>query len=137
MQSEKVSLIEKMLEYLNINSEAAKVIISIAVILFLGFLGTRLTKKLRLPNVTAYILVGVLLVPIWTVIPAANISGIVPNSVIVGMDFLTDIALAFIAFTASEFFRMKNLKDAGGSVIVITIFVSVLSDIDKIKNISV
>lgn len=127
MQSEKLSLIEKMLEYLNINSGSAKVIISIAVILFLGFLGTRLTKKLRLPNVTAYIIVGVLLVPIWTVIPAADISGIIPNSVIEGMDFLTDIALAFIAFTASEFFRIKNLKDAGVSVIIITLFEALLA----------
>ena len=41
----------------------ASVIISIAVMLFCGFLMTRLTKLLRLPNVTAYIVVGILIGP--------------------------------------------------------------------------
>ena len=122
------SLVEKLLNSLSINSSASRVIISIAIILFFGFLGTRVTKKLKLPNVTAYIIVGILLVPIWTVIPA-GISGIIPNSIIEGMDFLTDIALAFIAFSASEFFRFRNLKDAGVSVIVITLFESLLASI--------
>ncbi len=124
------SLIELMLNKLNMpesSYKVAMVIISVAVILFVGFLGTRITKKLKLPNVTAYIVVGILLVPIWTIIPGAknDISGIVPRSVIDGMEFLTEIALAFIAFSASEFFRFKNLKSAGVSVIIITIFEAV------------
>ena len=70
------SLIEKIINSLNINSShAAKVIMSIAIILFFGFLATRLTKKMKLPNVTAYIVVGILLVPIWKIIPV-GISGI-------------------------------------------------------------
>ncbi len=124
------SLIELMLKKLNMSDSAfnvAMVIISIAVILFGGFLGTRITKKLKLPNVTAYIIIGILLVPIWTIIPGAKteISGIIPKSVINGMEFLTEIALAFIAFSASEFFRIKTLKKAGISVIIITIFEAV------------
>ena len=104
------------------------VIISVAIILFFGFLGTRITKRLKLPNVTAYILVGVLLGPIWTLFPT-SFESIIPNKVVDGMDFLTDIALAFIAFSASEFFRFKNLKAAGASVIVITLFESLLASI--------
>lgn len=120
------SLIERTLEKLNITSSVSLVIISVAIILFLGFLGTRLTKKLKLPNVTAYIIIGILLVPIWRVIPV-DFDGIIPTKVIDGMDFLTDIALAFIAFSASEFFRFKNLKEAGASVIVITLFEALLA----------
>lgn len=122
------SLIEQILEKLHIESSVASVIISIAIILFLGFLGTRVTKKLRLPNVTAYIIVGILLVPIWLIIPS-SFDGIIPANVIEGMDFLTDIALAFIAFAASEFFRFKNLKAAGMSVIVITLFESLMASV--------
>ena len=122
------SLIEKILNGLEIESSVAQVIISIAIILFFGFLGTRVTKKLRLPNVTAYIIIGILLVPIWTIIPV-SFDGIIPAKVIDGMDFLTDIALAFIAFSASEFFRFKNLKAAGPSVIVITLFESLLASV--------
>ena len=39
------------------------VIISVALMLFSGFLLTRVTKLLRLPNVTAYIVAGILIGP--------------------------------------------------------------------------
>ena len=42
---------------------AAAVIISVAAMLFLGFLMTRVTKRMRLPNVTAYILTGIIIGP--------------------------------------------------------------------------
>lgn len=42
---------------------SAQIIISISLILFSGFAMTRITKRLRLPNVTAYILAGILLGP--------------------------------------------------------------------------
>ena len=72
------------------SNTVASVIISIALMLFLGFLMTRLTKRLRLPNVTAYIITGILIGPFCL--------NLVPQPVIDGMDFLSDIALAFIAF---------------------------------------
>jgi hypothetical protein len=43
--------------------EVPAVLIGIAIMLFVGFLVTRITKLLKLPNVTAYILAGVLLGP--------------------------------------------------------------------------
>ena len=51
-------------------------IISISLMLAAGFLMTRVTKKLRLPNVTAYILTGVLMGP-WclNVIPVSFVRG--------------------------------------------------------------
>jgi len=73
-----------------IDNPSAQIIIAIALMLMCGFGATRVTKLLRLPNVTAYILVGVLLGP--------AVTGIVPQSLIDGMDFLSDIALALIAF---------------------------------------
>lgn len=118
-----MSLIEKIVSKLGIESQTAVVIISIATILILGFLMTRITKKLKLPNVTAYIIIGILLVPIWKIIPA-HISGIIPDKVIGGMDFLSDIALAFIAFSAGEFLKLNELKKSGKNIIIITLFES-------------
>lgn len=86
-------------------SSSASLIISVALMLFCGFAVTRLTKKLRLPNVTAYIITGILLGPYCL--------GFVPEKVISGMDFLSDIALAFIAFGTGEFFRFDTLKKNG------------------------
>ena len=43
------------------NSSVSGVIIPIALMLFSGFALTRVTKCLKLPNVTAYILAGILI----------------------------------------------------------------------------
>ena len=80
----------------------AAVIISVALMLFSGFAMTRLTKLLRLPNVTAYILAGILIGPYCL--------NLVPQRIIDGTDFLSDIALAFIAFSTGEFFKLSVLK---------------------------
>ena len=44
-------------------SSASDVIIPIALMLFSGFALTRVTKRLKLPNVTGYILAGILIGP--------------------------------------------------------------------------
>ena len=48
---------------LGITSPVSITIISIAIMLFAGFLLTRLTKLIKLPNVTAYIVAGILIGP--------------------------------------------------------------------------
>ena len=130
-----ISLIEKLLQWLGIGVledgsvtsvfTVSTVIMSIAVILFGGFLMTRLTKLLKLPNVTAYILTGVIFGPILALITSTN--GLIPQSVIDGTEFLSDIALAFIAFSAGEFFKVKDLKKAGWKVIIVTLFESLMA----------
>ncbi len=91
---------------------AADIIISIALMLMGGFAMTRITKRLRLPNVTAYILVGVILGPVCL--------NIVPQSVIDGTEFISDISLAFIAFGVGEFFKFSALKRCGAAAAAIT-----------------
>jgi Kef-type K+ transport system membrane component KefB len=104
--------------YSNI-SPTATVIIAISIMLFGGFAMTRLTKLLKLPNVTAYILVGILIGPFCL--------NIVPATVIEGTDFIADIALAFIAFSVGEFFKLSTLKKNGVKTVVITLFEALLS----------
>ncbi|MBO7402449.1 MAG: cation:proton antiporter, partial [Lachnospiraceae bacterium] len=84
--------------------------------LITGFLMTRLTKLLKLPNVTAYIVAGILIGP--------SVFRLVPADVVKGMDFMSDIALAFIAFSTGEFFKFSALKKNGAKVFVITLFES-------------
>ncbi len=101
-------------ERLGSDSSVAKVIVSISIMLIAGFLMTRITKKLLLPNVTAYIVAGILIGP--------YVLDLVPVEVVQGTAFLPDIALAFIAFSTGEFFRMETLKKNGFGVVVITLF---------------
>ena len=102
-------------------SSVASVIISVALMLFSGFLMTRITKLLRLPNVTAYIVAGILIGPYCL--------NLVPQRIIDGTDFLSDIALAFIAFSTGEFFKLSVLKKSGMKVVWITLFEAVLASV--------
>lgn len=102
-------------------SPVAMIIISVACMLFFGFLMTRLTKRLKLPNVTAYILTGILIGP--------HFLNLIPNTVIDGMAFLADIALAFIAFSSGEFFRIDALRKNGAKVLVITFAEALLASV--------
>ena len=102
-------------------SQVASIIISVAFMLLFGFAMTRITKLLKLPNVTAYILAGILIGPYCL--------GLVPQRIIDGMDFLSDIALAFIAFSTGEFFRFSTLKKSGAKVMVITVFEALLASV--------
>ena len=113
----KLSLIEQLLDALNITGEglriASGIILSLAVILICGFLMTRLTKLLKLPSVTAYIVVGILIGP--------SVINLIPQDFISRTDFLSDIALAFIAFTVGEYFKLNVIKKGIAKAIVITI----------------
>ena len=107
--------------YPEVSSPVAMIIISISLMLFLGFLMTRLTKKLRLPNVTAYIVTGILIGPFCL--------NMIPERVVTGMDFVPDIALAFIAFSTGEYFRISTLKKNGFRVVIITLLEALMASV--------
>ena len=88
------------------------IIIPIALMLFSGYALTRVTKRLRLPNVTAYIVAGIIVGPYCL--------NLVDKNIIEGTDFIADIALAFIAFSTGEFFKFSTLKKNGMKVVIIT-----------------
>ena len=102
-------------------SPVARVIISISAMLFAGFAMTRITNLLHLPNVTAYIVAGILLGPFCL--------HLVPDNVIEGMDFLSDIALAFIAFSTGEFFKLETLKRNGMKVMLVTVAEALMASV--------
>lgn len=114
-------MLDRIYTKLALSSQVAPVIISVALMLFLGFAMTRITKRLRLPNVTAYILTGIFIGPYCL--------DLIPEYVIHGMDFISDIALAFIAFGVGEFFRLSVLKKNGAKVVVITLLEALLASV--------
>ena len=107
--------------YDKLQSNAAVIIISLAIMLLCGFLMTRVTKKLKLPNVTAYIVTGIIIGPFCL--------DLLPQTFIAGTGFLADIALAFIAFSTGEFFKFSKLKNNAGKVIVITLAEAMLASV--------
>ena len=102
-------------------SPAASVIICMSLILLTGFLMTRITKLLKLPNVTAYIVAGILMGPFGL--------NLIPLSFVENSAFLPDIALSFIAFSTGEFFKVDVLRKSGIKVVVITVMEALLTTV--------
>ena len=103
------------------NLGAAGIILTIAVMLASGFLLTRFTKRLHLPNVTGYIIAGVIIGP-WCL-------NLVPSQYIEQMDFVTDLALAFIAFGVGRYFKLSALKANGKNMVILTLFESLMAGV--------
>lgn len=103
------------------NLGAAGIILSIAIMLASGFLLTRITKRLHLPNVTGYIIAGVIIGP-WCL-------NLVPSEYIGQMDFVTDLALAFIAFGVGKYFKLSSLKANGKNMVILTLFESLTAGV--------
>lgn len=72
----------------------------------------RVTKLLKLPNVTAYILTGVLLGPFCF--------NVIPTEIINSLGFVTDVALGFIAFGVGRYFLFHELKRNGINILILT-----------------
>ena len=89
------------------------ILIALSTILMSGFLMTRITNYFKLPKVSGYIIAGVLIGPCML--------HLVPESIVSHMDFVSDIALAFIAFGVGKYFKKSVLKKTGAGVVVITV----------------
>jgi Kef-type K+ transport system membrane component KefB len=105
--------------FLNHLNYTTIVLLSLSVILLAGFLLTRITKLAKLPNVTGYIISGILIGP--------YVLNLIPREMVDNMGFISDIALAFIAFGVGRFFKKENFQETGFGVIVITLFESLLA----------
>lgn len=81
----------------------------------MALLAGKVVKALKLPNVTGYLVVGIIVGPYGT--------GLIPVETINQFrDFISGIALGFIAFSIGEEFKISYLKKVGKSPIVIAIF---------------
>ena len=93
----------------------------IAFALFAGLLMTRLFVKFHLPDVTAYLVSGVLIGP--CVLGRLGLPGLGFNTFeqVDSLSILSDVALGFIAFAIGHEFRLSALKQTGKQATVIGI----------------
>ncbi len=97
------------------------VLLCIALALVVGLLSSRLMKLLRLPNVTGYLISGIIFGP-YVLGRFLGWSLNDPNSLnATTMSILSNIALGFIAFSIGSSFKFSALKKVGKSVIAITV----------------
>lgn len=94
-------------------NRVAYILIELGIILLGGFCFTRITKLLKLPNVTGYIICGILIGP--------SVFNLISSDFVSALDFVSDIALAIIAFGVGKYFKISTLKKAGPKVLLITV----------------
>ncbi|MFA6729114.1 MAG: cation:proton antiporter [Prevotella sp.] len=96
-----------------------QVVITLGMLFIVAFLLTRITKKIKLPNVTAYILAGILIGP--------YILNLIPGQIITDMSFVTDVGLGFIAFSSGRYFNLSMIKHNGWKPVIMALMESILT----------
>ena len=90
--------------------------------MFAGLLLSRLTSRLNLPDVTSYLVAGVLVGPL--VLGRLGVPGLGFSSAhfVESMGLICDAALGFIAFSIGSEFRISALRKTGRQATVIAVF---------------
>ena len=91
----------------------------IAVALFSGLLMTRLFVKFHLPDVTAYLVAGVLIGPCVLGRLGVPCLGFQTFEQVDSLSMISDVALGFIAFAIGHEFRLSALKQTGKQAAII------------------
>ncbi len=102
-------------------------LLSLSVAIFAGLMMTRIMNIWKLPDVTAYLVAGVLIGP--SLIGALGIPGIgfASYEELDGLSLISDVALGFIAFSIGNEFRLSQLRETGKQATVIGILQAVFT----------
>ena len=97
-------------------------LLAIGIAMFAGLLLSRLTSRLKLPDVTSYLVAGVLVGPL--VLGRLGVPGLGFSSFhfVESMGLVCDTALGFIAFSIGSEFRVSALRRTGRQATIIAIF---------------
>jgi len=103
------------------------ILISVSVALLAGLLMTRVLKPLKLPDVTAYLLAGVLVGPFclgrlnkfFDLLQDFSFDSV---ESVETLSLISSVALGFIAFSIGNEFRLEELKHIGRQAVVVGIF---------------
>ncbi|MCH5279460.1 MAG: cation:proton antiporter [Christensenellaceae bacterium] len=96
-----------------------KILLTLAIAMAAGLALSRLMKLLNLPNVTGYLVAGILAGPF--------VLNLITTSDIENTKLITSTALGFIAFSIGGEFKLNFIKKLGGKIIVITVVQAVVT----------
>ena len=86
----------------------------LALLMGMGMLFGRLIRYIKLPNVTAYLLAGLVCGPFCL--------GLVTKDTTASFSLISDVALGFIAYSIGGEFKLSYIREIGIKPIIITIF---------------
>jgi len=85
----------------------------IGIALLVGFIFGKLAERVRVPEITGYILAGLLIGP--------NVLGFIDHGALDGLHVLTNVVLAIIAYQIGTELWLPKLKKSGLKTVIITI----------------
>jgi Kef-type K+ transport system membrane component KefB len=91
-------------------------ILAIGIIVIAGFLSGLALGEIKLPGITGYIIVGILLSPC--------LLNIVPKETVGNLDIITDIALGFIAYLIGGSLFWEQLQKLAKNIAWVTLLQS-------------
>lgn len=109
-----ISLWQNLVEFFH-NS----VILSLGILLFIGYFMGKLFERFTLPAITGYIIAGLLL--------GEGMLGLVHAEMGEGLKNITEVALGFIALTIGGEFSLSKLKRTGVKILILTLFEAVFA----------
>lgn len=86
-------------------------LLDLAIMIFAGMFCGRMAKHVHLPNVTGYLVAGLLIGP--------SVFGLLSENFLTTINIISDVALGFIAFSIGNEFKMSYFKRVGVAPIVI------------------
>ena len=98
------------------------ILLSVSIAVLAGLLMTRAFKPFKLPSVTAYLIAGVLIGPYFLGSLHINGFGFVSEEAVSKLSLVSEVSLAFIAFSIGSEFRLEELKKTGRQAFIIGIF---------------
>lgn len=88
-----------------------------------GLALTRVMKLFNLPNVTGYLIAGLLIGPnFWNLVTGGSFGGLINEEGLKSFNIITSVALGFIAFSIGGEFKLATIKKLGVKIIIITLF---------------
>ncbi len=93
--------------------------LGLTVILLTGLAFGKLSKLLKIPNVTGYLLGGFIIGPGFLRLFFPDFNGVIGEDFIHSLKIIADIELAFIAFSIGAEFKLEYLKRLGPAPVII------------------
>ena len=109
-------------------------VLLLGILLVLGLIATRVTRLIKLPNVTGYLVIGLLLAIVFILMDTfgytnPNYDESLKDTLTNTNKFVSAIALGFIALSIGEEFKLSKIKAYGSKMAIITLFQALLAAI--------
>lgn len=97
-------------------------LLAIGLAMFAGLFLSRLASRFNLPDVTSYLVAGLLIGPLGLGALGIPHLGLPSYEFVEKLSLISDVSLGFIAFSIGDEFRLEELKHIGRQATVIAIF---------------